>query len=162
MLSHPTAHLRLFMNWFGFLMKEDVLRQLLEWQTRICCMEWISVHLQLVNWCSLTWGCLNIKTPFCQYRNYHYKDTTVLRPCYLYNGNPYMQKDWYWDLIHSVPSHFLNQPLLSSIVCMPHNLFQWDLFWFFRKMSSIVYMQLVNWWRPHLRAISVKDAVLSV
>ena len=33
-------------------------------------------------------GCLDIKMSSYQYRNSHYKDNTVFRPSYLYNGNP--------------------------------------------------------------------------
>ena len=34
------------------------------------------------------WGCLDIKTPSCRYRNSQYKDKTVWRPSHLHNGNP--------------------------------------------------------------------------
>ena len=36
---------------------------------------------------------LNIKTPFCQYIDPHYKDETVVRPSYLDNRNPHTWKD---------------------------------------------------------------------
>ena len=32
--------------------------------------------------------CLNIKTVFFRYMDFHYKDKTVMRLSYLYNGNP--------------------------------------------------------------------------
>ena len=36
---------------------------------------------------------LNIKMSSFQYRNFHYKDKTVIRLSYLYNGNPHTWKD---------------------------------------------------------------------
>ena len=39
-----------------------------------------------------TGPCLNIKTGLPRYRYYHYKDKTVVRPSYLYNGNSYTGK----------------------------------------------------------------------
>ena len=38
---------------------------------------------------------LNIKISSCQYRYYHYKDNTVSRPSYLYNGNPIPRKTFF-------------------------------------------------------------------
>ena len=39
-----------------------------------------------------TWGHLNIKTVFPRYGNSHVKDKKVLRPSYLYHGDPYTGK----------------------------------------------------------------------
>ena len=36
---------------------------------------------------------LNMNMPSYHYRNSHYKDNTVSRPSYLYNGNPHTKKD---------------------------------------------------------------------
>ena len=44
---------------------------------------------------SRTGSRLNIKTVFPGYRDSHYKDKTVVRPSYLYNGNPYAGKMTY-------------------------------------------------------------------
>ena len=38
-------------------------------------------------------GGLNIEVSFYQYRDYHYKDKTVVRPSYLYNVNHHIWKD---------------------------------------------------------------------
>ena len=49
-------------------------------------------------------GRFNIKTPSCQYRNIHYKDKTVSRPSYLYNGNPIPGKTVF--ILRRVPELF--------------------------------------------------------
>ena len=44
-------------------------------------------------WPTSIWGRLNIKMPPYQHGNFLYKDKTVTRPSYLYDGNPYTRKD---------------------------------------------------------------------
>ena len=43
--------------------------------------------------------CLNIKSVFFRYGDFHYKDKTIVRASYLYNGSPYIGKttNLYWD-----------------------------------------------------------------
>ena len=36
--------------------------------------------------------CFNINTAFPWHNDFHYKDMTVARPSYLYNGSPYVEK----------------------------------------------------------------------
>ena len=51
----------------------------------------------------VTWGCLNIKKASYQCRDFHYKDKTVSRPSYLYNGNPHLERpSFYWEGARSV------------------------------------------------------------
>ena len=88
--------------------------------TQICCILFHFHHIVKFYWSfqlvSLTWmfqcqwgspkdnskiccGHLNTKMLSCQYGDSHYKDKTVSKPSYNYNGNPYALKDGllYWD-----------------------------------------------------------------
>ena len=50
-----------------------------------------SINLQQANQARRDTGPrFNTKTIFTRYRDSHYKDKTVVRPCYLYNGNSYI------------------------------------------------------------------------
>ena len=54
---------------------------------------WLWLHVYAIIRWFIPWGRLNIDMPSYQYRDYHYKDKTVMRPSYLYNGNLHTWKD---------------------------------------------------------------------
>ena len=56
----------------------------------------ISMQILMTRRCKNPGPRINIKMTY-QYRNSHYKDKTVVRPSYLYNGNPYPERpSLYW------------------------------------------------------------------
>ena len=57
-----------------------------------------------------TWALFQYKKRLSRYEDFHYKDKTVVRPSYLYNGNSYAGRtaSLCWD------SHWTSAPLLSS------------------------------------------------
>ena len=64
---------------------------------------------------------LNIKMPIYEYMNSHYKDETVWRPYYLYDGNPYTRE--YGLYIETEPIkktnaiHVMCNMILGTLFC---------------------------------------------
>ena len=76
--------------WNGMGDKNDNMIKLLSWNNTVSHLIDEFVNQPVVR--------LNIKTVSYQYCNSHYKDKTVPRPSYLYNGNPIPGKTvLYWD-----------------------------------------------------------------
>ena len=91
----------------------------------------LSFHISIESWCarksskaliscrivfSKRWGGLYIKMTYYQCRNSHYKDKTVMRPSYIYNGSPYSWKDGLLDMRKGVcagesPSYRWSYPI---------------------------------------------------
>ena len=66
-------------------------------------------------------GRLNIKMIFPGIGIFHYKDKTVMRLSYLYNGNFYIVKMafWYWNCLHRVSAPFTDIIWVSSCFVSP-------------------------------------------
>ena len=60
-------------------------------------------------------ACLNIKMSSWQYGNSHYKDKTVSRPSYLYNGNPIPGKTVF--ILRRGSDFFSVLPLIDMLHC---------------------------------------------
>ena len=54
------------------------------------CLRWEGTETHVVAKVVAARARLNIKIILLAYGNFNYKDKTVVRPCYLYNGNPYI------------------------------------------------------------------------
>ena len=95
--SRPVTY---FLQWdhvkSNSLCRSDIMERWRVWLIACCYSD--RSHAQYLRKDGSPWGRLNIRMSSYQYRDSHYKDKTVSRPSYLYNGNTISGKttSFYW------------------------------------------------------------------